>query len=411
MSTTSSDANTTYILVTGANSGLGFSICCRLIDEFLPTRPDSHSLTLIPTTRSSAKADDTVTRLNAHLDKYCQAAESAVFGAGVTSHSRINIQPELVDLCDLVSVRRVAKSLRQKYDRLDVVILNAGIGGWIGVDWMGAVKQFLKEGMGIVHRPAFKIGSLGKVVKSRPLTDGRDAPQLGEIFCANVFGHYLLVHYLMGVLSRKSWDGGSEVGGRVVWVSTLEAYAKTFSLDDFQGIGNSLGYESSKRLTDLMVLTSRSEGTEKYTQNTTPTKPPTFYLSHPGICATEIMPIPRIMVFFQVCLLYLARFFGSPWHTTTSYAGATSMVWLALAEEKVLKERDARNAKWGSAVNWIGSERVKLTNVDGYAGEDGSLLRDENGRGEFEKTGVEVWEEMEGLREEWEKVLGEEGWE
>jgi 3-keto steroid reductase len=438
------------------SSGLGFAICCRLIDEFLATRPDPASLVLIPTARTQTKADDTFARLNLHLDKYCQAAEKVVPGAGGASYSRVTIQPELVDLCDLVSVRRVAKSLRDKYERLDVAILNAGIGGWIGVDWLGALKQFLREGMAIVHRPAFKIGSLGKVVKKQ-LVNGPDEPRLGEIFCANLFGHYMLVHYLMGVLSRQ---GEVREAARVVWISTLEAYARTFSLDDMQGIGNSSAYESSKRCTDLVVLTAEAETTAKVTkaffsrgstpaassrllsnsatlgaedsprrslrsstrqqsnptmtanqngtsaQSTMETTKPKFYLSHPGICLTGIMPIPWILVYAQLALLYIARFFGSQWHTCQPYSGATSMVWLALAEEKTLRDREATKGKWGSAVNWIGSERVKRTEVDGWAAEDGVVFKDLSA---FEETGRSVWSEMEETRVEWEQALGEEG--
>ncbi|KAG9720767.1 hypothetical protein KCU73_g14445, partial [Aureobasidium melanogenum] len=68
------------VLVTGANSGLGFSTCCRLIDEFLHSRPQNQTLHLIITTRSSSKNKDTQTRLSAHLQKTLQKADKSTPG-------------------------------------------------------------------------------------------------------------------------------------------------------------------------------------------------------------------------------------------------------------------------------------------------------------------------------------------
>ena len=404
-------------------------------------------------------------RLKKHLDKYSRDAERRIPGAGARAQQRVAILPELMDLCDLASLRRAAKSLKAKYERLDVVILNAGIGGWTGVDWIGAARQFFREGLGILHRPDYKIGAVGKVTKKQVRDVERlrgDEPALGEVFCANVFGHYLLAHYLVPLLSRKS---SGSAPGRIVWVSTLEAYAHTFSLEDFQGIANPLAYESSKRLTDLLIMTADLEGTSEQTRQyfspvssysspasndgatsgaesgmrslrsstrlrQTPTKngspdsvvngtqedklvavKPKLYLSHPGMCVTGIMPLPWVMIYIWIFSLYIARLCGSPWHTCHPYPAATSMVWLALADEKTLDNMDGGvqgRGKWGSAVNWLGKERVKRTVVDGWVDEKGDPVAKEERLG-FERLGKQCWESMEELREEWERRLGDDG--
>jgi 3-keto steroid reductase len=347
--------------------------------------------------------------------------------------------------------------VREKYTRLDVVVLNAGIGGWTGVDWGGAVKQFFTQGMAFINNPEYKIGSLGAVVGKQIVpVEGKareEEPPLGEVFCANVFGHYLLAHYLMPLLSRP----GREEVGRLIWVSTLEAYAKTFDVDDMQGIANKLAYESSKRLTDLLVLSADLDGPAPYTKayfstnsysskasedagsgaetptrslrsstrlKNTPTKSnnsqtttqpqatqaPKMYLSHPGICVTGIMPLHWVMVYGWILALYIARLCGSPWHTTNSYAGATSMAWLALADSKTLEEMEGKGkAKWGSAVNWMGKERVKKTVVEGWFDAAGNPTKEKE-RNAFENLGKNVWSEMERLRIEWERRLENEGW-
>jgi len=530
-SSSSASATTTYILVTGANryclvppllhreqsandyhSGLGFAICCRLIDEFLPTRPETHTLHLIPTTRTQSKASDTVTRLRSHVAKYVQSqSPSAPLVAlnilETEIGKRVVITPELVDLNSILSVQRAAKRLKANYGRLDALICNAGIGGWTGVDLLGAAKQFFTEGLRFLEAPAYKIGAIGWVTgKQIPSASSiaskngeangegeskEEEPKIGEVFCANLFGHYLLAHYLMPLFSRPLSDQGKQ--GRIIWVSTLEAYKHTFSLDDFQGLETPIAYESSKRLTDLLVLTADLTSTSPYTKsfysttysqpsptslsssledltNLTPRKAslrsstrslktngtltpppassqedsttirPKMYLCHPGMCVTGIMPLHWILLYGWMLGMYFMRLWGSPWHTTTAYPGASSMSWLALAQQSTLDEmeqsshpkdnttndtagkdgstakresvkqkRDRSGAKWGSAVYRLGEERVKKSEVEGWFDRKGNPVESEEEKVQFEELGRECWKRMEGLRREWEARLREKG--
>jgi 3-keto steroid reductase len=450
-----------------------------LIDEFLATRDEPAVLYLIPTTRSQAKADTTVSRLQKHFANYCCNAEKLSSGVAESLKRRVIIEPELLDLCNILSVQRAAKRLRHKYERLDAIILNAGIGGWIGVDWPVAIKQFFRDGMYFITKPEFKIGAVGDlspsqlpkakdskdVKEANSTADARTEPELGAVFTANLFGHYLLVHYLMPLLSRSA----TEEASRVIWVGTLEAYASTFSMDDFQGTKTSVAYESSKRLTDLLAMTAAAPSSTPYTTSyfgssstgsltlassssaleDTPRKaslrastrarsstpngrlnsrsssprraptssalstPPAMYTTHPGMIVTEIMPLPSILlVYLWIAAFYLARCCGSPWHNTRPYSGATAMTYLALAPKRQLDTfagGDATSIKWGSATNWRGNERVKRTEVD-WLYDDKGVSEGEEKREQFFGLGREAWQQMEEMRVEWEQRLKDAGY-
>lgn len=317
------------------------------------------------------------------------------------------------------------------------------------MDWLGAVKQFIADGpLAPLSRPKFKLSSVGAVTarqipllqdgqkESRSLTNcsanretvKEEEPPLGEVFCANVFGHYLLGHWLSPALTRAASVNGGR--GRMIWVSTLEAYARALNFNDLQGLATPISYESSKRLTDLLALTADLPSTQPYVESyfsaTTlssatpisydPAKRPKIYVSHPGICVTPIIPLHPLIVALQVVLFYLARFLGSYWHTSTAWSGATAPVWLALASSVMLDEIEENEGKgkWGSVVNSWGRERAVRTEVVGwgFGGRIGETrpkvgrwelwVNDEERLKEFEGLGRECWARMEGLRVEWE---------
>lgn len=404
-------------------SGLGFAICCRLIDEFLFTRPTSQSLCLIYTTRDEKKSNDTLVRLHQHLDRNTKSLEAAL-------SNRITFQPEQLDLTSLLSVQSLSKKLLTYLPKLDAIVLNAGYGGFIGLDWPKAVWGVLTDFPFEVTYPTYKINGVGYATAPQLLgsskTEKPPSP-LGQVFCSNLFGHYFLVHALVPLLSTPFG------GGRIIWISSVEAYARTFSEDDIQGLSSPTAYESSKRLTDVLALTSSLPSTRRYVKsflsNASSQQPetqsdlPNIYLAHPGICATGIIPLHIIPYYFMMFAFYLARWLGSPWHTVTSYKGACAPVWLALASQEeldALEERDGKG-KWGSCVDWTGEERVMRTEVEGWGyggkvgdGPKGGMRKgrrrgvkglNEGEREAFEELGRRCWGEMEELRQDWEGRL------
>jgi 3-keto steroid reductase len=358
---------------------------------------------------------------------------------------RVVLRSEILNLSSILSVQRLArKFLREKeLKAIDVVICNAGIGGWTGIDWPHAVWSVLTDWVQAVTHPPFKIGAVGLLTERQtPISgqkgqtrDDESEPPLGEVFCANLFGHYLLVHYLTPLLS--TYDDVSLHRSRIVWVSSIEAYDDSLSLDDLQGLQTATSYESSKRLTDLLVLTSESPSTAKYTSRflgpsslmethpymNRPIGPekPKQYLCQPGIFASAIIVLPSIILEWAMILaMYIARWLGSSWHTVSTYKGATAPVWLSLADQRLLDamEINEGKAKWGSSTDRAGNEKVERTEVPGWGwgGRDGELVRrhgrkrdakaaTREDREYFEAVGMKAWAAMEELRTQWEDRL------
>ncbi|KAI1482112.1 hypothetical protein F4774DRAFT_417159 [Daldinia eschscholtzii] len=450
-----------FVLLTGANSGVGLGIGQRIIDEFLASRSLSSHLILIPTTRSVSKSRDTILSLRAHLKKTAKNSQQLRSRAGhdydpQTAISRVHILSIQVDLCDLRSIYSAAKQLVRgtvsdptgvvtgvKIPRLDAAIFNAGIGGWAGLDWCLFAKQFAQVGIAqSCTFPIFKKALPAATLDQRKLLGDSVSdlktppPELAEVFCANVFGHYVLAHELLPLLSRSQ---PSEPRGRVIWTSTIDAGHEHLNFDDFQAQKSRPPYESSKRITDLLCLTEDLPNVQKvssayFSSSATADKPikPRFYLSHPGVVCTPLFPLSWILYWAYYAAMYLARWLGSPWHPVEPYLGACAPTWLALADQDSLDELNAERVKWGTSATRSGRVAPKKSEVDGWGWEGKIETRDvlkrdptpgvlhklrgrkwdaedltEDKRMQFEEDGRKCWAELERLRIAWEEALGE----
>ncbi|RMZ86390.1 hypothetical protein DV736_g6384, partial [Chaetothyriales sp. CBS 134916] len=443
----------TYILVTGANSGLGLGICTRLIDDFLQQKKGSstapkeedNNLTVIFTTRSRRKSEDTLAHLTTHLRR----------AHPPEARARIRLQAESVELTSLLSVQVLAqKLLASDLPHLDAVICNAGIGGWTGLNWPLAVWTVMLDIRRATTWPEYKLGAVGLLAKPQlPSTTTMAAGErpLGEVFCANVFGHYMLAHWLMPLL----W-AAEAAPSKVVWVSSVEAGTRHYNADDHQGLRTDAAYEHSKRLTDLLALTAQDQpATAKLVdQFVDPTQQPPLVQSgegsrqrprltrprvlvtHPGVATTSIISLSWILAQAYVLTIYLTRWVGGVWSTVSPYLGAASVTWAALALVDDLRAKEAEDdrgggeGKWGTAIDRFGVTTVRRTEAEdwgingsgkpysetwwggvswlggGYNGRrsdavDASKEDVEN----FVTDGAEAWRKMEQLRAEWEARL------
>ena len=132
--------------------------------------------------------------------------------------------------------------------------------------------------------------------------------------------------------------------------------------------GKDSAYESTKRLTDILALTSTLDSVRPYTKpyldGPRDTKPPGVYLVHPGVVATPLMPLPFFIMAFYAYGVWLTRLLGSPWHAVTGYNGGFAAVWLALRTQQELDALRAERCKWGSsATRWAGNMAVKRAEV------------------------------------------------
>jgi 3-keto steroid reductase len=235
----------------------------------------------------------------------------------------------------------------------------------------------------------------------------------------------------MGLLRKCA----KERPGRVIWISSIEAGAEHFDEDDLMGLRSGTAYECSKRLTDLLALTAGVDATRGSVRDFMATDEegnngtkPEILVAHPGIVTTSIVPLPPVLMSLWMATAYVMRWIGSPWHTNTAYNGAVSAVWLALASEEEIREKqepaaEGKKVKWGSAVDRRGNARVEMTDVQGW-GLDGSArpVREtwwgggwgrRNGATDatreevegFVRMGARVWTAMEKLRVDWERRI------
>jgi 3-keto steroid reductase len=447
-------------------SGVGLAIAQRLVDEFLATRSLSSHLILIPTTRTAKKSSETIESLRSYL---ANAAQSKKLYSRVgesydpqSSIDRVHILSAELDLCKLPTIyEATAKLARGKVrdptgviaggkdvdiPRIDVAILNAGYGGWSGVDWLGLIRQFLAVGMTQATTfPSFKMALSSNTLPPQDI-DGsklgtdKGQPELAEVFTANVFGHYIFAHELMPLFSRSN---PSDPPARIVWTSSIDAEKIHLDFNDFQALHSHVPYESSKRLTDVICLSAELPSVQKasssyYSSPLIPsgsqTTKPRFYLTHPGVVCTPLFPLNWFLYYGYYLAMYISRFLGSPWHTVESYIGAVSATWLALASQEELDAQNAHRVKWGSTSDRLGRAAPKKTEVEGWGWEgrieDADALRRDESQGilrklkgrkwvavelteekriQFEEDASRCWTELEKLRREWEIILGHTG--
>ena len=434
-------------------SGIGFGIGERLIDEYLTTRSLSSHLVVIPTTRSAKKSQETIDGLRKHAKEFAATSEILRSRGGPNydpkqTTRRVHILSVQLDLCNLPSVRRAAAQLvsgtltshsedddfvslgEVRIPRLDSVIFNAGIGGWYGLDWPKVFHNVMTKGLvNATTWPTFKGALSGQLIEPINGGKGNGSPHMGEVFCANLFGHYVFAQRLVPLMARP---GNSTLPpSRIIWESSVEGDWESFTPDDFEAIKSNAAYESTKRLTDVLALTSTLPASKPYVDKylstgeqpagTQPSTPPKIYLVHPGIVQTTLFPLNAFMFFWYNVVLYVARWLGSPWHPITAYNGACAPVWLALQEQGWLDGAHAERVKWGTSTDFWGECRVKKTEVDGWGWEGKveemrALKQEHKLRGrkpgvadvteerlvEFKELGANCWKTMEELREQWE---------
>lgn len=212
-------AGKTFI-VTGANAGLGYETALALAQK---------DARVVLACRSEAKA---------------QKAKSKI----LKSAPKADLHIELVDLTDLDSVKRFSDNFQTKFDKLDVLINNAGV----------MVPPYTQT------------------------SDGFEL-QMG----ANYFGHFLLTGRLLDVL-KKTEDS------RIVTLSSLAHLQGSINFDDLhweESYSKMKAYQQSKLacLIFTLELQRRLEAAKAG---------PISVAAHPGVSPTELVRhVPNLLVY------------------------------------------------------------------------------------------------------------------
>ena len=244
-------------------------------------------------------------------------------------------------------------------------------------------------------------------------------------------------------MSRTKTD--TVAPGRVIWSSSIEAVGRHFSIEDIQCFLRPEAYESCKRLIDLTLLTHKMPAARPYSSKYLAidddaeaardrTVAPNMYLTHPGVVASTLFPLPWFLFWAYQLSLLLSRWLGSPWHPMIGYRGAKAAAWIVLENQETLDANDAQRYKWGSSTDFHLRTEAKPTEVEGYGWEGVPVTPEYLGEGDsavgalrravgrnksvkpatgesiaaFEETGARLWQQLEDMRAQWDQVMEEE---
>ncbi|KAJ3322241.1 hypothetical protein HDV06_003301 [Boothiomyces sp. JEL0866] len=283
-------------LITGANGSVGKGICQQLLETF----SDIH---LILACRSLK---------NAELTKQQLLDEFEIFPNQIAC-----VQ---CDLSDTASVFNMVQKVKERFVVLDYLFLNAGILPVERIDLLGGVGKLITD-------PAYVARTGGDIIVQEV---GRQTPEgLGQVFAANVFGHYILVKEFADLLSASG-------AGKIIWCSPKP-------------------YESSKRLCELISIGINAELRERNVYS---------FITSPGNVLSGITK-GVVNEFMILIALMIMRILFCSGINITGYNAATSALWVAKSEPEKINP----NLLYHSEINilaqrWVRSIELKYDEMD-----------------------------------------------
>ncbi|KZV71402.1 NAD(P)-binding protein [Peniophora sp. CONT] len=318
------------IVVTGANNGIGFGVCRRLLFSLAHSSPPDakplfprtgevdagidfpcEGVTLVMACRSQQRAEDARAEL-------LRLFEEDVRGINDTNATLFRKNVEIVihklDLASVSSTLDFCDDLKRSYPYISHLILNAGVAPFERIHWPSLGKQIFTDLFGALTYPRYNIQHHGQLSD-----DG-----LGWVWQCNVFGHYVLARALEPMLAASARE--STGPGRVIWMSSLEAFPQFFDVDDWQLVKTQEPYQGSKYENDLIGAELNRRALLAHT-------PVRHIIVHPGVVHTSIdlLLISAFLHHLKHIAFWLARCLGSPHHNISSWNGAMSAVHATIA--------------------------------------------------------------------------------
>ncbi|EMD32750.1 hypothetical protein CERSUDRAFT_77130 [Gelatoporia subvermispora B] len=381
------------IVVTGANGGVGFGICHRLLVQlahrnppdasprlFSPhpqiTIPDSvgsHDVpastgaTIVMACRDRTRAERARTQLLGLLDDHIAKLDARSAEGAYAREFRANVELTVMylDLSIMESVFNFGTEFGERYLYVSHLICNAGVAAFSHIGWGKFFKQLATKPMHTVEHPCYNIQTKG--------TRSKDG--LGWTWQCNVFGHYVLLaparlipgqfRTMQPVLN--AYSRAVPASARVIWMSSIHA-SPEYDRVDWQLMDTVLAYEASKYQNDIIALeltrrallrtkepvsasgnghavanghaNGHAVANGNDNQQTSVVEDEAdgqvlHYLVEPGITPTNFAALLLDQIpfgrFFMAALFYIVRLMGSPHVLFSPYHAALAAVQVALA--------------------------------------------------------------------------------
>ncbi|KAF8239557.1 hypothetical protein L208DRAFT_1449801 [Tricholoma matsutake] len=378
------------IIVTGANGGVGFGICQRLLFQLCHTRPsdaqpqsfarkdvdvdpgflatrECDGLTIILACRNVKRAEAARTKLLQLLDTYIAKLKKlpGYDGHAEAFQKNVVLDTRELDLAVIGSLFKFANGVSQAYPYVSHLICNAGVVSIKSLDWIGCFVQVFTDFIGAITTPNYLKQHVGELS-----VDG-----LGWAWQCNVFGHYALYRALEPLLSSPSFIHPA----RVIWMSSLEASAALYSgIEDWQNKNTEYSYQSSKYQMDILATHLDSLSLAQAQKSSSQTSVVRHVITHPGICSTNVSKDATgpFMDAVKLVFFYIARLLGSENHTIDPFKAAVGAVHLSLAPLALLVfwpalgtstdpqyVQSSTPVKYGAVADRWGTAKVRLDEV------------------------------------------------
>ncbi|KAM5148719.1 3-keto-steroid reductase/17-beta-hydroxysteroid dehydrogenase 7 [Mantella aurantiaca] len=299
------------VVVTGANSGIGLALCERLLSQ-------DDQIRLCLACRNMQRAE---------------AARSAL----LSSHPSADVGILQVDVGNLKSVIQGAKTLRERYQRIDYLYLNAGIMPNPRI----SLKAFIK---GLFSRKVVSMFATGEGLltqEDRVTEDG-----LQEVFETNVFGHFIMIKELESLLCHTDHPS------QLIWTSSSNARKSAFCLSDYQHSQGQESYSSSKYATDLLSVALNKDYNKQGIYSS---------VVCPGLVMTNLTYgiLPSFFWTLIMPIMWLIRVFTNSF-TISPYNGSEALLWLFNQKTESLNPL----VKYHSCTSGLGNSYVQPLKMD-----------------------------------------------
>ncbi|KAI0820494.1 hypothetical protein BC628DRAFT_1422829 [Trametes gibbosa] len=347
--------NELVIVVTGANGGVGFGICHRLLVQLSSLHPSDAQphfnfrrdkalgmkaaqrspdagVTIIMACRDPKRAQDARDKLygllDEHIAKIEPGTEERLYAVAFRKSVRLDV--EKLDLSSVKSVLDFGKAVCQKYEYISHLILNAGTATYSHFDILGFLYDVLQHPIHTVEHPRRNIQVNGVLSNDN----------LGYTWQCNVFGHYVLyrsVQPLLLACVRKT-----NAPARVLWMSSLDAEPTFDPKEDWQLTRTKNSYNASKYQIDLICAELGRRTLQAMCDGPTSSSPDVVapcgefhhYIVSPGITPSNMSALLNIPIpgwrYLMLAVFYIVRFLGSPHVLATLYGAAIAAVHIAL---------------------------------------------------------------------------------